>query len=353
MLGAQRRTLIMEMARTRGSVRVRDLITLLGVSDVTVRRDLVRLVREGRLTKVHGGAVLAPRRPPPPQPRPAAAPGTLVIGVVMPASSYYFKRIIGGMRGVLHGRPQVRLLLAVSGYDPAAERALAARLVASGARALLLTPTGDAGWAAHLGVPVVLVERSLAGQPGRGLSWVRSAHASGAGLAVHHLHQLGHRRIALFTRGDTPTSRSVLEGWERMVRQLDLPDSEELRFSGADVRGWPHWDREQAAALAERLGAAGATALLCHSDEDAIGLLQNDLAARLGIPRDLSVVAYDDELSALTSPQLTAVSPPKEAVGELAVRTVLDLVDSPATPVRHIDVEPDLLVRESTSGPRR
>lgn len=352
MLGAQRRTLIMEMARTRGSVRVAELTKVLGVSDVTVRRDLVRLVREGRLTKVHGGAVLAPRRPPAPRPRSDAPPGTLVIGVVMPASSYYFKRIIDGMRAVLHDRPQVRLLLAVSGYDPAAERALAARLVASGARALLLTPTGDAGWAARLAVPVVLVERRLAGPPGRGLSWVRSAHESGAGLAVHHLHELGHRRIALFTRGDTPTSRSVLAGWQRVVRELGLPDGRELRISGAELRGWPRWDREQASTLVERLGSAGATALLCHSDEDAIGLLQNDLVARLGIPADLSVVAYDDELSALTSPPLTAVSPPKEAVGELAVRTLLDLVGSPTAPVRHIDVEPGLLVRESTRSPR-
>ena len=94
--------------------------------------------------------------------------------------------------------------------------------------------------------------------------------------------------------------------------------------------------------------AAGATALLCPSDEDAVGLLQHGLPVRLGVPGDLSVVAYDDELSALTRPPLTAVSPPKEAVGGLAARTLLEMVDRPSTPVRHIDVEPRLLIREST-----
>jgi DNA-binding LacI/PurR family transcriptional regulator len=326
-------------------VRVADLAKALGVSEVTVRRDLSDLVREGRLAKVHGGAVLVRR---PPQDRPPAAAGALVIGLVVPASSYYFRRIVDGVRAVLQARTQVRLLLAVSRYDPAGERALAARLVEAGARALLLTPSGDAGWTAGLGVPVVLVERSLPGADGRGVSWVRSAHESGAELAVRHLHDLGHRRIALFTRGDTPTSRSVLAGWEHVAADLGLPAGAELRFSGGSVPTWPRWDREQASALADRLRSAGATALLCHSDEDANELLRNDLAARLGVPRDLSVVAYDDELSARTDPPLTAVSPPKQAVGELAARTLLEIVAHPGAPVRHIEVEPCLRIRAST-----
>ena len=119
----------------------------------------------------------------------------------------------------------------------------------AGARALLLAPSGDARWTAGLDVPVVLVERRLPGPPGRGVSWVRSAHESGAGLAVHHLHDLGHRRIVLFTRGDTPTSRSVLAGWERVAGELGLPDGAELRFSGADVPTWPRWEREPAFAV--------------------------------------------------------------------------------------------------------
>src|SRR5690348_14614917 len=138
MLGAQRLRMIMELARTHGSVRVAELSRILGVSEVTVRRDLVRLVREGRLTKVPGGAVPARRLLSPPQPRPAATPGTLVVGVVVPASSYYFRRVLDGIREVLQTGRRVRLLLSVSGYDPAAEQALAARLVAVGARALLL-----------------------------------------------------------------------------------------------------------------------------------------------------------------------------------------------------------------------
>ncbi len=56
MLAAQRRQRILEEIRRVGAVRVSDLTVLLGVSDMTVRRDLELLGREGMLEKVHGGA---------------------------------------------------------------------------------------------------------------------------------------------------------------------------------------------------------------------------------------------------------------------------------------------------------
>ena len=57
MLAAQRRSLILAELSRDGTVRVTDLVDLLQVSDMTVRRDLVSLHREGLLEKVHGGAL--------------------------------------------------------------------------------------------------------------------------------------------------------------------------------------------------------------------------------------------------------------------------------------------------------
>lgn len=56
MLAAVRQTRILEEVRRSGGVRVSELTELLGVSDMTVRRDLDSLDRKGLLTKVHGGA---------------------------------------------------------------------------------------------------------------------------------------------------------------------------------------------------------------------------------------------------------------------------------------------------------
>ncbi|NUP47074.1 MAG: DeoR/GlpR transcriptional regulator, partial [Catenulispora sp.] len=66
MLAARRHALILRLARERGSVQVAELVGILGVSDVTVRRDLDQLARAGQLEKVHGGAVLPPGAEPAP-----------------------------------------------------------------------------------------------------------------------------------------------------------------------------------------------------------------------------------------------------------------------------------------------
>ncbi len=59
MLAQQRQVRILSELRRSGAVRVADLIGMLGVSDMTIRRDLEQLASEGVLRKVHGGAVLA------------------------------------------------------------------------------------------------------------------------------------------------------------------------------------------------------------------------------------------------------------------------------------------------------
>ena len=57
LLAEQRRALILDEVRRRGGVRVNELTRKLGVSDMTVRRDLDALARQGMVAKVHGGAV--------------------------------------------------------------------------------------------------------------------------------------------------------------------------------------------------------------------------------------------------------------------------------------------------------
>lgn len=58
-LAPQRRALILDIVRRDGAVRVAELVEQLGVSDMTIRRDLDVLARSGALSKVHGGAIRA------------------------------------------------------------------------------------------------------------------------------------------------------------------------------------------------------------------------------------------------------------------------------------------------------
>ena len=64
MLARQRQAFILERVREDGAVRVADLVRELGVSDMTVRRDLEILDERGLLEKVHGGATVARRARP-------------------------------------------------------------------------------------------------------------------------------------------------------------------------------------------------------------------------------------------------------------------------------------------------
>src|SRR5688572_30301349 len=58
MLARQRQARILDEVQRRGGVRVRDLTELLGVSDMTIRRDLDSLAAQGLIEKVHGGATV-------------------------------------------------------------------------------------------------------------------------------------------------------------------------------------------------------------------------------------------------------------------------------------------------------
>jgi DNA-binding LacI/PurR family transcriptional regulator len=93
--------------------------------------------------------------------------------------------------------------------------------------------------------------------------------------------------------------------------------------------------------------ATGATAVLAHSDVDALNLVQQLHAAGLHVPDDVSVVAYDDVIAGLGGLELTTVAPPKREVGREAIALLLDRVER-AGPVRHVELLPGLVDRGST-----
>ncbi|MGH3343390.1 MAG: DeoR/GlpR family DNA-binding transcription regulator [Carbonactinosporaceae bacterium] len=79
MLAQQRRSLILDQVRRSGAVRVSDLVARLGVSDMTVRRDLDALARDGLVEKVHGGATASPGSPGAPRPLETGCPAETLL----------------------------------------------------------------------------------------------------------------------------------------------------------------------------------------------------------------------------------------------------------------------------------
>jgi DNA-binding LacI/PurR family transcriptional regulator len=357
MFALQRRERLMEELRQHGAVRVRDLAEVLGVSTLTVRRDISALAEEHLLTKVHGGATLPTQLGPLPRaPRPA--PVRFTIGMVVPSLDYYWPPIITGVRGAAAALG-VQVQLRGSTYDPVEDRRQITRLIeGQQVQGLLLAPNlGDedgtqelAGWIGSLPVPAILVEREaprFTAAP-RQLEWVRTDHALGLELAVRHLHGYGHRRIGLVLSPGSPTSAHLAAGWPRACADLDLPADLVIRESvNLDTPG----HRQIIAGILDRCRRTRTTALIVHSDPDAVSVAQYCAEQGVSIPGDLALVSYDDEVAHLAEPALTAVRPPKTHVGRVAVELMVSrLLEGRRRPALRVSVTPELVVRSSSIG---
>ncbi|MGI6877202.1 substrate-binding domain-containing protein [Microbacterium sp. gxy059] len=106
---------------------------------------------------------------------------------------------------------------------------------------------------------------------------------------------------------------------------------------------------EALAAFLDDFLAAGARAAIVLPDGLAISLLSVIERRGLRVPEDFAIVAYDDEIASLASVPLTAIAPPKAAVGRRALETCFMRLESrDASPSHRIALAPSLTLREST-----
>ncbi|MFE6844982.1 LacI family DNA-binding transcriptional regulator [Streptomyces sp. NPDC057686] len=340
----QRQAQVLALVRARGSVRVADLARELGVSPVTLRRDIEAMAARGEIHRMHGvisrveagrphaSATPAPVPGPGGSRSPALAGGEgLVIGMVVPTTEYYYAEVVRGAREVVEARG-ARLTVGLTRYLPGEDRTQAARLLSTGADGLLLTPNWDAGspgpgegaWTAELPVPTVLVERwAPPGHPAAALDRVASDHAHGAAAAVQHLAERGHRRIALASRA-TPTTPRLRAGYEAAVAALGLEPAPPWPPAGPGPLSDADLFARTLDYLCEAVTAGGVTAALIHSDTDAIMLIPRLQARGVRVPEDLAVITYDDEVAGLADVPLSAVAPAKHEVGARAAGLLLD-----------------------------
>ncbi|MEU7826648.1 substrate-binding domain-containing protein [Catellatospora sp. NPDC049133] len=353
LFGVQRQELLLDELRRHGAVRVRDLARELAVSELTIRRDIDALARRNLVTKVHGGATL-------PTPisranRPRQARDRFTIGMVVPSLDFYWPLIVSGARAAAAALG-VNLQLRGSSYEPDEDRRQISRLVEAGqVQGLLLAPSLDGerahemvDWIGRLPVPTILVER----QPDRWTSTprqiecVRSDHSLGMEMAVHHLHQHGHRRIALLLSKGSPTSAYLLQGWRVACADLGISDAIVVRESVALTTPG---HRQIIHNVLGECRRAQVTALIVHSDPDAISVAQYCAEKGVSIPDDLAMVSYDDEVAHLAEPSLSAVRPAKTHVGRVAVELMVSrLLDGERRPSQRVLIAPELFVRRSS-----
>jgi DNA-binding LacI/PurR family transcriptional regulator len=165
-------------------------------------------------------------------------------------------------------------------------------------------------------------------------------------MAVHHLYEHGHRRIGLVVSRASPTSAYLERGWRRACADLGVADTILTRESAA-LDGPAQ--REAVNTLLTECRRHRITALIVHSDPDAVAIARACAERGVCVPDDLALVSCDDEAAQDSDPTLTAVRPPKNHVGRLAVELMVTrLIDGERRPAQRVLVAPELVVRQSS-----
>lgn len=186
-----------------------------------------------------------------------------------------------------------------------------------------------------------------------GVSDIVLDHNKAAELALAHLYKLGHRRIA-FMRGPEiiPDTEHRWAGILEAARRLKIAVRPDLCLQlGADDTSPEFGYLPMKALLAKRHDF---TAIFCFNDIAAIGVIRAIYDAGLRVPQDISVVGFDDILSAAYQrPSLTTVRQPLREMGNKGAQMLLDMIANPGgETIAETVMQPELIVREST-GPAK
>src|SRR5579863_1614246 len=183
----------------------------------------------------------------------------------------------------------------------------------------------------------------------KGVTNITLDHEHAAVLALNHLKDLRHERIA-FMKGN-PLSSDSQDRWDAICRvagQLGVVIDPELTMhidsdDPTPMLGYPFTKK----LLAQQKTF---TALFAYNDISAIGAIRALQEQGLRVPQDVSVLGFDDiPGAAFHTPSLTTVRQPLNRMGEVAAQSLLDRIDGKKEYPSEIAIEPELVVRESTA----
>ena len=172
----------------------------------------------------------------------------------------------------------------------------------------------------------------------------------GGGLAAtRHLVKLGHRRIAVIGGpAGVLCGRARIDGYRAALDAAGLPFEPDLVRDGTFRHAGGYEAGSTLLALPDR-----PTAIFAGSDEQAFGVIEAARVAGLAVPRDLSVVGFDDlPIARWAAPPLTTVRQPLAEMGRVAAQLLEALIAGREPDAYHVELATALVVRSSTAAPR-
>ncbi len=198
------------------------------------------------------------------------------------------------------------------------------------ARALLRIPAG---------VPLVALEAG----PTDVVPVASIDQFAGAVAATTHLLELGHRSVAhVAGPGDWLEAQQRVAGWRATLEAAGVSIPEPLAGD---------WSPRSGYEIGQTLAADnGLTAVFVANDQMALGVLRALHEAGRRIPADVSVVGFDDVPEApYFTPPLTTIRQDFGEMGHRGLKLLLETMEDPDGPPRHLEVTPELIVRSSTA----
>jgi DNA-binding LacI/PurR family transcriptional regulator len=202
-------------------------------------------------------------------------------------------------------------------------------------------------------VPAVVIGREMTA---RHISSVLVDNDAGGYLALQHLHQLGHRKVAV-VRGPEELfdSQPRWEGVQRYAAEANLKLNPAL-ICQLPGQVNPYSAYDNGIRLTERLLATKQefSAVLAFDDLTALGVIRGLHQSGLQVPKDCSVIGFDDVFPmAISLPSVTTIRQPMVQIGETAAQCVMRALkakeDGKESPVQVHTLAPTLIARESTA----
>jgi LacI family transcriptional regulator len=168
-------------------------------------------------------------------------------------------------------------------------------------------------------------------------------HIYGGYLATRHLIEYGHRKIGVISGPkDYVSSVKRLDGYCKALKEAGIPFDQSFVYAG-------NYKLESGQDALPYLLGKGVTAIFAFNDMIALGIYKAIRNFGMSIPKDISVVGYDDIfISDVLEVPLTTVHIPIEDIGRRAAQELIELIENKRPAVDLKTYEPILMVRAST-----
>jgi GntR family transcriptional regulator, arabinose operon transcriptional repressor len=328
-----------------------------GVSRGTLRQALGSLRQGGYVDSIPGRGTFVRG----PRPR-VLESRRRVVGLIVPSVTRpALPEVLSAIEDELHERGY-SLLVGTSGETLEQEKGRVHRILGEGVGGLIVLPLDgrpDPTLYRQLlddGFPLVLIDRHIVGLS---IDAVLPDNVGGAFVAVSHLIELGHRRIA-FVSSDNLLTTSVLErlqGYQQALRAGGIAPEPELIFARLPAIPPDGIDEDRVIVNnARRIvrylsGQPLPTAVFALHDRIAISVLEAAAGLGLRVPEDLAIVGFDDDpLAQKLRVPLTTIAQPRDQIGRTAAAMIADRIEGRRTETARIVLPTQLVIRRSSGA---